>query len=264
MELILNTLVFLFGLAVGSFSNVCVGRWHEGTSVVSPGSHCDTCGHAIKWYENIPVLSYLYLKGKCSHCHVELSLQYPLIEFITGCSFLAIYSIYGLSANCLLLMFVTWLFIVATVSDINYREIPNELTLISIPVMILTVVFNINSVEAVLFGIAPAVLITIFMLIGSIANPAFIEYLGGGDIKFLFSVGGIMGIGFVLVLLFVSCFVLVLVYASYIIEDAVTDKQTYVPMMVGFGITYFLMMMMHYLSSPQFDVLRLLGFFYIY
>src|SRR5664280_1979087 len=80
-------LAFLFGLLVGSFLNVCIHRWPRGRSVVRPRSHCVRCRKTIAWYDNIPVLSYLLLRGRCRHCGRRISLRYPAVELLTGLAF---------------------------------------------------------------------------------------------------------------------------------------------------------------------------------
>ena len=253
MEIFYSILVFVLGCCIGSFSNVGIYRWHVGTSVIKGRSHCDTCGSQISWYDNIPILSYILLGGKCRHCHVQLSLQYPFIELLTGLSFLAIYSILGQTMLTAKLMFVTWLFIVATVSDVLYREVPDELTLISIPVMIGLVLCGENTWLDLGLGVLfPGV---VFFILAMILEAVFDKLIiGGGDIKFLFSIGGIMGIGFASSIFMIGCFCMVLIYFSTVIEDMVEDKQTYVPMLVGFATAYFLVLMCHYLVAPEFDM----------
>lgn len=253
MELFYSFMVFVLGCCIGSFSNVGIYRWHVGTSVIKGRSHCDTCGSQISWYDNIPILSYILLGGKCRHCHVQLSLQYPFVELLTGLIFLAIYSVLGQTMLTVKLLFVSWLFIVATVSDILYYEVPDELTYISIPVMIGLVLCGENTWMDLGLGVLfPGVLFfVIAMIIEAILGKLVI---GGGDIKFLFSIGGIMGSGFAMAIFIIGCFCLSLIYFSKIIEDMVEDKHSYVPMLVGFAMAYFLVLMCHYLVAPQFDI----------
>ena len=78
------TVVAVFGLAFGSFLNVCISRIPEGESVVLPGSHCPRCGHPIRWYDNIPIFSFLLLAGRCRDCRAPISVVYPLVEFLTS------------------------------------------------------------------------------------------------------------------------------------------------------------------------------------
>lgn len=110
--------VFLFGLIIGSFLNVCISRLPEGKSVVRPGSRCPRCGKHIKPYDNIPVLSYLFLAGKCRNCKVKISPVYPAVEILTAFLFLACYLVFGnsiltakwaaFSAILVVLIFTDW------------------------------------------------------------------------------------------------------------------------------------------------------------
>ena len=77
---IMNVVVFLYGIVVGSFLNVCILRIPEGKSIVTERSHCMTCGYQLKWYDMFPVFSYIFLKGRCRKCGEKISVQYPLIE----------------------------------------------------------------------------------------------------------------------------------------------------------------------------------------
>ena len=255
MEIFLSCMVFILGCCIGSFSNVGIYRWHVGTSVLKGRSHCDTCGKQISWYDNIPILSYVILGGKCRYCHAHLSLQYPFVEFLTGITFLIIYSVLGPTILTAKLLFVSWLFIVATVSDILYREVPDELTLISIPVMIGLALSGENTWIDLGLGILfPGVIFFVLAIIFEALLGKLI--IGGGDIKFLFSIGGIMGCGFATSIFIIGCFCMALIYFSTMVEDIVEKKQSYVPMLVGFATAYFLILMCHYLVSPEFDIVN--------
>ena len=257
MEIFFNLLVFALGCCIGSFSNVCIYRWHMGTSVIKGRSHCDTCGNQISWYDNIPILSYCLLGGKCRHCHTQLSLQYPFIELLTGLTFLMIYATLGNTILTVKLLFVSWLFIVATASDVLYREVPDELTLISLPVMLLLALVGENSWAELGLGILfPGLCLFILAIIAEYMTNTLI--IGGGDIKFLFSIGGLMGADFSMSIFILGCFALSIVYLSLFIEDE--KKQSYVPMVVGFAIAYFCILLSHYLSSPEFDVIHMIPY----
>src|SRR5271167_1452493 len=92
-------IVFLFGLIIGSFLNVCIVRIPAGKSIVLPASACPKCGAPIKPYDNIPVVSYLLLRGKCRGCQTKISLMYPLVELLTGLLFLGCFYVFGISVE---------------------------------------------------------------------------------------------------------------------------------------------------------------------
>ena len=242
-------LIFMFGASIGSFANVCIFRWTEGQSVVREPSHCFSCGHKIAWYDNIPIFSWLMLKGKCRNCGSLISIQYPFIEFICGFTFLSIFYVWGFSFMSALLMFLTWFFVVATVTDIKDRIIPNELILVGIAAMPIFYYFNpeMTPLWLALGLVFPSILLLVVSVIAEQVT-GLETVIGGGDIKLLFVVGGLMGPIFSMLILMGGCVCLTIVYFAYFIEDIVYHKQTYIPMMVGFGMMYGLILLMYYLS----------------
>ena len=122
-------LVALFGLIFGSFLNVCILRVPRRESVVSPGSHCPACGRAIRWYDNIPVLSYVLLRGRCRDCGKSISLLYPLVEILTAVIFLLVYWRYGLTIEFAKALIFAMLMIILIFTDLLERRIPHKITL---------------------------------------------------------------------------------------------------------------------------------------
>ena len=119
---------FVLGCIWGSFSNVCIYRLPNDQSVVKGRSFCPSCKDQIKWYDNIPFLSFIFLKGKCRHCSNKISSQYFLVEFISAISFVIIYHLYGISVTTLLLIILSIFFIIIFFIDLKHYIIPNELT----------------------------------------------------------------------------------------------------------------------------------------
>jgi leader peptidase (prepilin peptidase)/N-methyltransferase len=120
---------FLLGAMIGSFLNVCIVRLPLGQSVVSPGSHCVKCARPVRWFDNIPLLSYLLLRGRCRDCGEGFSWRYPLIELLTGVFFSAFYFYFGLDLVLVPYLFMLSCFIVATFVDFEHRIIPDEVSL---------------------------------------------------------------------------------------------------------------------------------------
>ena len=250
--------ILFVGILVGSISNTCIARWHDRQPFFKTGGRCETCGHSLKWYERCAVFSYLFFKGKHSYCNDRIPLQNLFVEILTALTFLAIYITKGFTAESMVLMFVSWMYVVATVSDVNYREIPDELVIIAAPVMVLLVALDINTYMETLLGLLPSISIVFLMLILSLfMGDGVMEGIGGGDIKFLIAVGGVMGIDFLIPMIFIASCMSVLIYGAYIVEDSVTHNRTYIPMMVGFSSAFILMLLMHYTSSTSFDILTL-------
>jgi leader peptidase (prepilin peptidase) / N-methyltransferase len=122
-------IVALFGLAFGSFLNVCIYRLPRGEPVIAPGSHCPGCGHPIRWRDNIPLVSYLLLRGRCRDCRARISPLYPLVEGLTAAVFLFDFRLYGLSPQFLKNAVFALLVIVLIFTDLYERRIPHPVTL---------------------------------------------------------------------------------------------------------------------------------------
>src|SRR5947199_3107974 len=122
---------FTFGCMVGSFLNVCIHRMPLGQSVVSPGSHCPHCQYSIPWYLNIPLLTWIYLRGKCANCKAPISSRYFFVELLTGLLFLALWLVYGRQSPGLVLVYCIFIggLIAATFIDFEHFIIPDEITL---------------------------------------------------------------------------------------------------------------------------------------
>jgi len=135
----IQTIVTLFGLIFGSFLNVCIVRVPQRESIVTPGSHCPACGHSIRWYDNIPVLSYVLLRGRCRDCGARISPLYPLVEIATALVFLLDYWRYGLTLEFVKGLVFAMLMIVLIFTDLRERRIPHR---ISVPGIALGVAFS--------------------------------------------------------------------------------------------------------------------------
>ena len=124
-------MLFIFGCMVGSFLNVCIHRMPLGQSIVSPPSHCPHCNYSIPWYLNIPLVTWLYLRGKCANCGAPISIRYFLVELLTGVTFLGCWLAYGQQSAALALIYAVFLagLIVATFIDFEHFIIPDEITL---------------------------------------------------------------------------------------------------------------------------------------
>ncbi len=115
--------VFVMGVCIGSFLNVVILRAFSNESIAFPGSKCPSCQTPLKWYHNIPVFSYLFLKGKCAFCKTDISIQYPIIEMVTGVLFVAIFYKFGPTVNTIFLLIFASLFVVLAVTDIKEKVV---------------------------------------------------------------------------------------------------------------------------------------------
>ncbi|MBI3667549.1 MAG: prepilin peptidase [Acidobacteria bacterium] len=127
--MVIPFLAFLFGLLIGSFLNVCIHRLPEEESVVHPRSRCPHCGQPIRWYDNIPVLSFVLLAGRCRDCQAALSFLYPVVELATGCLFVLVVARFGLSMAALKAALFVALMLALGATDLLTRLLPDELTL---------------------------------------------------------------------------------------------------------------------------------------
>ena len=126
LDIYLGTVIFIFGLLMGSFYNVCIYRIPEDISIVKPPSHCPYCNHRLSYLDMIPVLSHLFLKGKCRYCGEKISWRYSLVELLTGAMFLVSYLRLGVNAELgFFLVFISFMIII-TFIDIDYRIIPDR------------------------------------------------------------------------------------------------------------------------------------------
>jgi leader peptidase (prepilin peptidase)/N-methyltransferase len=117
--------IFVFGLVIGSFLNVCILRIPEDLSIVAPGSRCPRCQTPIRWYDNVPVFGWIWLWGKCRTCALPISWMYPAIELTTGVLFVACYSEFGLTQTAVKWLFFTCLIIVLAITDVRVRMLPD-------------------------------------------------------------------------------------------------------------------------------------------
>ena len=129
LEIYIRILAFILGSMVGSFLNVCIVRMPHDKSIVWPGSHCVHCKKSLSWYDNIPLLSYLFLGGRCRYCRQKISVRYFLVELLTASMFLLFYMYFGLEIILLPYLIMLCGFIVATFIDFGHRIIPDQISM---------------------------------------------------------------------------------------------------------------------------------------
>lgn len=201
-------IIFILGLCIGSFLNVCIYRLPASKSIVDPlRSICPNCNNPILFYDNIPVLSYLCLKGRCRYCHTRISFRYPLVEFITGIAAVNVFFTSGLTLEGLIYFVFIASLIVITFIDIDHKIIPDIITL---PGILLGLVASF-ALPAVTFK---ASLLGLLIGGGSLLCVAWVytlitgkDGMGGGDIKLLGMMGTIVGWKGVIFTIFVSSMV---------------------------------------------------------
>jgi leader peptidase (prepilin peptidase) / N-methyltransferase len=192
-------LIFLYGLLFGSFFNVVGLRVPVNQSIVAPRSACPKCGHTLSWYELIPVLSYIFQKGKCSQCKTAISPIYPIVELITGLLFILAPVKLGWSNE----LFVAWtlisLLMIILVSDLAYMIIPDKVLIVfSILLIIEKIFIPQNSWAFSISGAAVGFFLLLFLAVISKGG------MGGGDIKLFAVIGFVLGPKLVLLAFFLA------------------------------------------------------------
>ena len=196
--------IFILGLLIGSFLNVVIFRLETKDSIISGRSHCPKCGAVLKWFDLIPVLSFLIQKGKCRYCHKRISLQYPSVEIITGLLFLLIFNFQTL--NLFYYLVIVCLLIVIFVYDLKHYIIPDKIVF---PAIIIALIFNFqfsifNEFSIFKFSILSALGAALFFL--SLVLVSKGRWLGWGDVKLAILMGLVLGWPNILAALFLSFF----------------------------------------------------------
>ncbi len=183
----------VFGLVVGSFLNVCICRLPKDESVVSPPSHCPSCSYQIRWYDNIPLVSYLVLRGKCRGCGTHISLQYPLVELLNAALSFFLFLRFGPTLAFAALFLFCSALVVITFIDFEHQIIPDEISLSGIVIGFILSFFLkghswLNSLLGILLGGGSLLLVayTYQRVTGK-------DGMGGGDIKLLAMMGAFLG-----------------------------------------------------------------------
>lgn len=194
IEIYIYILIFIFGSVMGSFLNVLAVRLSNNESIIWPSSHCPNCHHKLKWYELIPIVSYIVQKGKCRSCKARIPISYLVIEIVTGVLYAVAYHSFGFSYELIIsLIFISSL-IVIIISDIEYMIILDEIIAVSaILIIVLELIFfGLDyTVEKITSGILAFVTMYMIKLIGDRLFKK--ESMGGGDIKLMFLFGIVIG-----------------------------------------------------------------------
>ena len=202
LELTPYIIIFIFGITIGSFLNVCIYRIPLGESIVMAPSHCMTCGRKLKWYDMVPVFSWLVLGGKCRNCKSKISVQYPIIEGVNGILYVMICAVNGLEWNSVIYCFMASALLVLSIIDWRTYEIPFGINVFLFVLGIaMTILDRGNLVEHLIGMICVSGLLGIlYLLTGGRA-------IGGGDIKLMFACGLILGWKLILLAFFLGCII---------------------------------------------------------
>lgn len=199
MEIVLTILFFIYGLIFGSFFNVVGLRIPKGESIVRPPSHCTVCNRNLTARDLVPVISYLFLQGKCRGCGTKLHWMYPVMELVTGLLFAFAFTQLGLSLELIVAILFISLLVIITVSDIAYMLIPDKILLFFlVPLIVARILSPLapwwDSIVGAVIGFGVLFLIAVLSKGG----------MGGGDIKLFFVIGVVLGTMHTLLTLFLA------------------------------------------------------------
>jgi len=197
-ETIIALFVFIFGILIGSFLNVVIYRIPKGESIVFPSSKCQSCQTPLKWYHNVPIFSWLFLRGKCGFCSDKISIQYPLIELATGIIAVALFYKLGLVWYMPVVFAVFTLLLALTMIDFKYMEVPDNLNLLALALSVVTPLF-LDSIHDALLAAGGLTLLRYYL--SFFLNK---EAMGEGDIIVAGTMGALLGFPLFFYALFLS------------------------------------------------------------
>ncbi len=233
-------LMFVIGVIFGSFYNVVGMRLPKGESIVKPRSHCVNCGHILKWYENIPLISYIMLGGSCKKCKEPISSTYFLMELLSGALFSLCYKVFGINTNLFLSLIISSLVIIIFVSDSKFMIINDSPLIVSLILIFIIKLIDIGIIEALLSLVNGLVIFLVAYLLKVFGTVVFKqEALGGGDIKLSFIAGMLLGIKLGIVYIILASF-LAFPYALYVSLKNKDHMLPFGPFLVGSLLIVFL------------------------
>ncbi|MBR1874113.1 MAG: prepilin peptidase [Eubacterium sp.] len=201
---VLYPVVFIYGIVIGSFLNVCIYRIPKDENIATVNSHCMSCGHRLKWYDLIPLFSWIFLRGKCRYCGERISVQYPIVESVNGLLYIAIFFINGWSVESSLWCIVTSCLIVIAVIDYRTMLIPVGSYFVILLIGIVHMLLDLNNwwdyvIGAVGAGVFLLLCALVFRLVTGKGG------LGLGDIELMVCAGMCLGIRRVFFVIVIGC-----------------------------------------------------------
>lgn len=208
LEIYIYIIIFIFGSVMGSFLNVVAVRLSNNESIIYPASHCCNCQHKLKWYELIPIISYIIQRGRSRCCHTIIPISYLIIEIVTGVLYMVSYHSFGFSYEFIIsLIFISSL-ITIIVSDIEYMIILDEVISIACIIIIILelIFFGLDyTAKMLISGIFSFISMYVIKLIGDKLFKR--ESMGGGDIKLMFLFGIVIGYALSICDIFLATFI---------------------------------------------------------
>ena len=244
----LEVFSFIIGVCFGSFLNVLILRLPLNKSILTK-SQCPNCNHTIYWYHNIPLFSYLFLKGKCFYCNEKISFIYFLVEFISGILTLALFLKLGLTQEFIFMCLLSYVLIVLSFIDLKYKAVPDYLLLIALVVSFFATQYSIMEAFKNAFLFSGAFVLLNFIITFYIQNIKSKilkddslkaqEALGEGDIPIIAMIGVMIGIESGIIAIFLAAFFAIIpaIYSNFVKKDIQTPFIPY--LVLGFFTEYF-------------------------
>ena len=200
--IILYIIIFLYGIVIGSFLNVVIYRVPKKENIVSTRSHCMTCGYQLKWYDLIPLFSWIFLGGKCRKCRTRISVQYPVIEAANGILYLIVFWKYGMSVDSLLYCLLFSALLALSVIDFRTYEIPLGINIFILALGLIRVATDFSHV--IDYGIG-FLCVSIFLLLIYYITKG--RGIGGGDVKLMAVCGLLLGWKLIILAFLLGCII---------------------------------------------------------
>lgn len=224
----MTLLILIYGLIIGSFLNVCIYRIPRGESIAWPGSHCPTCNHSLSWYDNIPLFSYLVLKGKCRYCKAHISAQYPVVESLNALLYIIMYLRYGFGVDFIFYSLMSSVLLAIIFIDFKEMIIPDSLVL---SIVVFTIIYKIVNyfvygLSLDLFGSILGMLIAggLFLTIVLLSRGG----MGGGDVTLIGALGFVLGVKYILLNIFLS-FILGAIISVFLLAAKIKTRKDPIP-----------------------------------
>lgn len=200
MLALITVFIFIYGIVIGSFLNVCIYRIPQKEDIVRESSHCMSCGHRLKWYDLVPLFSYLFLKGKCRYCGSKLSKQYPIVEALNGILYVVVFYATDFSWDSILYCLMTSALIVLSVIDYRTYEIPFGINVFLFVLGVIRCVFGKRDRGTLMIGFFA---VSLFLLLLSLLTRG--AAIGGGDIKLMAAAGLLLGWKLIILAFVMGC-----------------------------------------------------------
>lgn len=243
---LIYALIFIYGIVIGSFLNVCIYRIPKKENIATERSHCMSCGTQLKWYDLVPLFSWLFLRGKCRYCGTKISMQYPLIEFTNGVGYVWIFAVNGFNFVSILYCLCVSALLALSVIDWRTFEIPVGFNIFILVLGVVRVALDFDNIWTYVIGLV------------SVSGFLFLLYIltcgrgiGGGDIKLMGAAGLLLGWKGIVAAFFIGCVLGSIIHITLMIffkKDRTLAFGPYLSMGIFFAMFYGEKLMDWYIS----------------